>query len=184
MTTSRVRYTPARGTGAAVADTGDLGGKDWERYNYARRKKEPAGAPMTADDVKAKLLKEIHLRGYDDHYIDRNEEREILQIALQLGESYDAARADMTAVCASSGYVLESGVVRALGERVKQAGVIDRAAFEQIVSDGVQLVQGKKTDRDVRALLVTVVDDTATVRVKRGWFGDWYKSLKKELGLG
>ena len=157
----------------------------WERYNEARRKKEPAGAAaMTADDVKAKLLKEIHLRGYDDHYIDRNEEREILQIALQLGESYDAARADMTAVCAASGYVLESVVVRELGEKAKQAGVIDRTAFERLVGDGVQLVRGKKTDREVRLLLVTVLDDTATVRVKRSWFGDWFRAMKRELGIG
>jgi hypothetical protein len=143
---------------------------------------------MTDTAVKARLLKEIHLRGYDDHYIDRNEEREILQIAFQLGVSAEAARVDMAAVCAERGYVLESAVVRALGERleeqVKLAGPIDRGGFEQLVIAGLALVQGKKTDRDVRVLLVTLMEDTGHNRVKRGWFSDWYKSLKKELGLG
>lgn len=143
---------------------------------------------MTDTDVKARLLKEIHLRGIDDHYIDRNEEREILQIAFQLGVSAEAARADMAAVCGESGYVLETAVVRALGERleerVKQTGPIDRGGFEQLVIDGLALVQGKKTDRDVRVLLVTLMEDTGHNRVKRGWFSDWYRSLKKQLGMG
>jgi hypothetical protein len=138
-------------------------------------------------DVKARLLKEIHLRGYDDHYIDRNEEREILQIALQLGVGYEAARADMTAVCAESGYVLESAVVRLMGEQltalVNTQGKIDRDGFERIVADGVNLLQGKKADREVRAMLVTVMEDSGQNRVKKGWFNDWYRALKKDLGM-
>ncbi len=143
---------------------------------------------MTDDDVKAKLLKEIHLRGYDDHYIDRNEEREVLQIAFQLGVGADAARADMTAVCGESGYVLESVVVRVmserLAERVATVGAVDRDGFERIVAEGVRLVNGKKGDRDVRVMLVTLMEDTGHNRVKGGWFGNWYKALKKDLGVG
>jgi hypothetical protein len=130
---------------------------------------------MTADDVKAKLLKEIHLRGYDDQYIDRNEEREILQIALQLGVGYETARG-------------ESAVVRTMGERVTElvnrTGRVDRDGFERIVSEAVGLVQGKKTDREVRAMLVTTMEDSGHNRVKAGLFNNWYKSLKKELGVG
>ncbi len=139
---------------------------------------------MTADDVKAKLLKEIHLRGYDDHYIDRNEEREILQIALQLGVGYDAARAEMTAVCSARGYVLESAVLRVMSEMLKTAGAVDRAGFERIVAEGMKLVDGKKGDRDVRVMLVTLMEDTGHTRVKHGWFGNWYKAMKKQLGIG
>lgn len=141
---------------------------------------------MTAD-VKTRLLKEIHLRGIDDQYIDRNEEREIIQIALQLGVGYEAARADMTAVCTESGYVLESAAVRAMGEQVSalvnRQGKVDRDGFERIVSDGVKLLRGKKTDREVRAMLVTVMEDSGQNRVKKGWFNDWYKTLKKDLGM-
>lgn len=143
---------------------------------------------MTADDVKSRLLKEIHLRGYDDHYIDRNEEREILQIALQLGVGYDTARGEMSAVCAASGYVLESAVVRAMGERLTEllnrTGRVDRDGFERIVNEAVSLVQGKKSDREVRAMLVTTMEDSGHNRVKAGLFNNWYKSLKRELGIG
>jgi len=143
---------------------------------------------MTPDDVKTKLLKEIHLRGYDDHYIDRNEEREILQIALQLGVGMEAARAEMAEVCVQSGYVLETAVIRAMSERlaasVESAGALDREGFERIVAEGVRLVSGKKGDRDVRVMLVTLMEDTGHNRVKAGWFDNWYRALKKELGVG
>lgn len=142
---------------------------------------------MTTDDVKTRLLREIHLRGYDDHYIDRNEEREILQIAFQLGVSAEAARADMTAVCTERGYVLESGVVRMLGDRlteeVNRTGQLDRTGFERLVGEGVTLVHGKKSDREIRTLLVTLMEDTGQNRVKRAWFSNWYKAMKKDLGV-
>lgn len=143
---------------------------------------------MTPDDVQAKLLKEIHLRGYDDHYIDRNEEREILQIALQLGVGMEAARAEMAAVCSQSGYVLETAVIRAMSERLTAAlesgGALDHDQFERIVAEGVQMVGGKKGDRDVRVMLVTLMEDTGHNRVKAGWFANWYRGLKRELGVG
>ena len=47
---------------------------------------------MSEDEIKKRFVSEIELRGYDDKYIDRNEEREILQIAIQLGVSIDSAR--------------------------------------------------------------------------------------------
>ncbi|MCU0703572.1 MAG: hypothetical protein MUF18_06310 [Fimbriiglobus sp.] len=142
---------------------------------------------MTADDVKAKLLKEIHLRGYDDHYIDRDEEREILQIAVQLGVSYADARTDMTAVCKERGYVLESTIVRELTERLAVAigptGRLCHDDFERLVIEGAVLADGKKSDREMRTLLVTLMEDTGHNLIKRGWFRDWYRELKKELGL-
>ena len=42
---------------------------------------------MSIDDIKKRFVNEIKLRAYDDKYIDKNEEREILQIAIQLGVS-------------------------------------------------------------------------------------------------
>ena len=38
---------------------------------------------MTLDEVKRQFVEQVKLRAYDDKYIDKNEEREILQIALQ-----------------------------------------------------------------------------------------------------
>ena len=48
---------------------------------------------MSLDEVKRQFVEQVKLRAYDDKYIDKNEEREILQIALQQGVTVDSARA-------------------------------------------------------------------------------------------
>lgn len=138
-------------------------------------------------DVKARLVEEIHLRGYDDKYIDRNEEREILQIAIQLGMAVDAARADLAAVCAAEGYIQETAVVQAMSEQLSavagKGGRVDRHGFERVLADAVRRVHGKKTDREVKKMLVTVMEDTGRTRVKVGWFRNWYAAVKREVGV-
>jgi hypothetical protein len=44
-------------------------------------------------------------------------------------------------------------------------------------------VGGKKSDRQVKTLIVQVMEDSGNNRVRRGWFGNWYVSLKRELGV-
>jgi hypothetical protein len=142
---------------------------------------------MTHEEIKTRFVGEIKLRGYEDRYIDRNEEREILQIAIQLGVNLDAARADLAEVCAAEGYVLETAILKVIREQVEAAaandGRIDRAEFDLILSNARATVAGKRTDRQVKTLLVQVMEDTGNNRVRRGWFTNWYAALKKELGI-
>ena len=142
---------------------------------------------MTHDEIKARFTDEIKLRGYEDRYIDRNEEREILQIAIQLGVNIDAARTDLAEVCAAEGYVLETVVLKLIREQVEAAaandGRIDRQEFDLILANARSAVGGKKTDRQVKTLMVQVMEDTGNNRVKRGWFTNWYAAMKRELGI-
>lgn len=142
---------------------------------------------MSIDDIKARFIDEIRLRGYEDRYIDRNEEREILQIAIQLGVNDDAARADLAEVCAAEGYVLETAVLKLVREQIEAAaandGRIDRQEFDIILANARAAVGGKKTDRQVKTLMVQVMEDTGNNRVRRGWFTNWYAALKRELGI-
>jgi hypothetical protein len=142
---------------------------------------------MTHDEIKARFTDEIKLRGYEDRYIDRNEEREILQIAIQLGVNIDAARTDLAEVCTTEGYVLETAVLKLIREQVEAAaandGRIDWAEFDLILANARAAVSGKRTDRQVKTLLVQVMEDTGNNRVRRGWFTNWYAAVKKELGI-
>ena len=76
---------------------------------------------MSIEEIKKRFVNEIKLRGYEDKYIDRNEEREILQIAIQLGVSIDAARTALAQVCDGQGYVLESVVLKQIKDQVEAA---------------------------------------------------------------
>ena len=133
---------------------------------------------MSPDAIQARFVDEIKLRAYDDRYIDKNEEREILQIAIQHGIRIDAARADLAHVCDRNGYVLESTLmarVRTQAEAaVAAAGHLDRGAFDRILEDARKHVQGRKNDRELKKMAVLVIEDAGLNRVKAGWFTDWY----------
>ena len=146
-----------------------------------------ASIPMSDDEIKKRFVSEIELGGYDDKYIDRNEEREILQIAIQLGVSIDNARLALAQVCEEKGFLIESAIARQIRQDVETAagarGKVDRHEFDAILENTRKAVQGKKNDRDIQKMIVTVMEDTGNNRVKTGWFSNWYASLKKDLGL-
>lgn len=142
---------------------------------------------MSPDEVKQRFVEEIKLRGYDDSYIDKNEEREILQIAIQHGVSIDNARLALVQVCTDESYILESAIMRQIKERVVSAsetnGCVDRQTFDAILNTVKHSVQNKKNDREVKKMIVQVMEASGNIRVKRNWFSNWYTSLKKDLGM-
>ena len=143
---------------------------------------------MSSEAIQARFVDEIKLRAYDDRYIDKNEEREILQIAIQQGIGIDAARADLARVCEQNGYVLESTLmarIRTQAESaVAAAGHLDREAFDRLFADARSAAQGRKNDRELKKIAVLVIEDAGLNRVKTGWFTDWYGAVKRELGMG
>ena len=156
--------------------------------NHPRAAPFPTGAAMSPDELQARFLSEIEKRAVDDKYIDGIEERELLQIAIQHGFGTEWARTFLADVCRRKGYVIEASVVQLIRDRVRAAaradGTIDRTGFEQVVEDARRAVAGTtRTDRDVRALVVTTLEDAGPARVRAGFFTNWYARMKKELGL-
>ncbi|MBX9625697.1 MAG: hypothetical protein K2X82_17985 [Gemmataceae bacterium] len=142
---------------------------------------------MAVEEIKKRFVSEIKLRAYDDKYVDRNEEREILQIAIQLGVTIDSARAALAQVCEENGYALESVLLKGVRDQVEAAagndGKVDQKEFDLIFQNARRLISGKKTDREVKKMIVTVMEDSGNNRVKTGWFSDWYAALKRDLGM-
>ena len=142
---------------------------------------------MSIEDIKKRFVDEIKLRAYDDKYVDKNEEREILQIAIQQGIGIDSARQALAQCCEHQGYILESSILKMVKEEVENAfgndGKIDEKEFDLIFGNAKRRMQGKKNDRDIKKMIVNVMEDTGNNRVKTGWFSNWYANLKKDLGL-
>jgi hypothetical protein len=142
---------------------------------------------MSLEDVKRRFVEEVKLRAYDDKYIDKNEEREILQIAIQQGISIDSARSALASVCEHQGYVLESVVLKKIKEDVEVAfgndGKIDEKEFSLIFQGAKRAFQGKKNDIQVKRTIVEIMEDTGLNKVKTGWFSDWYAKVKKDVGM-
>src|SRR5262245_17001615 len=142
---------------------------------------------MGIDDLKKRFIDEIRLRAYADHYIDKNEEREILQVAIAQGIGLDAARRALAQVCEHNGYVLESTVLTEVKEQLQAAfgsdGKIDQKRFDLIFQNAKRKTQGKKQDLQVKRLIVEVMEDSGMNKVKTGWFSNWYGQMKKEVGM-
>jgi hypothetical protein len=141
---------------------------------------------MSLDDVKRRFVEEVKLRAYDDMFIDKNEEREILQLAIQQGVSVDSARAALAQVCDAQGYVVES---RALGE-IKDLidtfatndGQIDEKEFNDAVITLRKRCQGKRNEGQCKKMVIEVIEDNS-YRVKEGLFNHWYARVKKDVGM-
>src|SRR3954463_490916 len=141
---------------------------------------------MELPDVKKRFVEEVKLRAYDDKYIDRGEEREILQIALQNGISVDSARAALGQVCEAQDYVLESKVIGQLKDILDTSagndGQVDEKEFNDAVLNCKKWTKGKKTDVQCKKMVIEIIDE-ASHKTSKGWFSDWYSTVKKEVGL-
>jgi hypothetical protein len=138
----------------------------------------------TDDPTTDRLVKEIGLRTFADKYLDRDEEREVIRIAGQLGLAEGEAAATVARVCASLGLVREEllrDTVRVALAR--EPGKLDRAAFDRVAGAGMGIAQAVVSERDVRRVVIRLIDETNRANVKRGWFSNWYAELKEELGV-
>ena len=142
---------------------------------------------MSIDEIKKRFVNEIKLRAYDDKYIDKNEEREILQIAIQLGVSIESARGALIQVCDEHTYIMETVILKQIKEQVETAagndGMVDQKEFDLIFGNIKRAMQGKKNDREIKKMIVQVMEDTGNNKIKRGWFSNWYATLKQDLGM-
>ena len=140
---------------------------------------------MSLDEVKKEFVEQVKLRAYDDKYIDKQEEREILQTALQRGITVDSARAALAQVCENNGYVLESKVLVQIKDLVEQFagndGKIDQKEFSDAVAICKKATQGKKNDVACKRMVIEVIEENS-FKVKQGMFNHWYDAVKKEVG--
>lgn len=141
---------------------------------------------MNLDEVKRQFVEQVKLRAYDDRYVDKAEEREILQMALQHGVTVDSARAALAQVCEREGYVLESSALKAVKELLEIQAGNDGKIDEKEFSDALALLktrtQGKKNDLQAKRMLVELVEEN-NYKVKTGMFSSWYSKVKKEVGM-
>lgn len=141
---------------------------------------------MSADAIKRRFVQEIKLRAYEDEYVDRQEEKEILKIAIELNANFDAARQALRQVCESEGYVLESAVVEQIRHLIdtfsSNDGKVDEKEFNDAVSVATKATKGKRKPDFIKRLVIEAMESEGS-KVKTGLFTNWYDRVKREIGL-
>ncbi len=140
---------------------------------------------MNLDEVKRQFVEQVKLRAYDDKYIDKDEEREILQLAIQQGVTVDSARSALAQVCESNGYVIESRVLNEVKDLIdtfaSNDGKVDEKEFNDAVTTLKKRCQGKRNDNQCKKMVIEIIEDNS-YKVKTGLFSNWYKRVKGEVG--
>src|SRR5438094_190213 len=138
---------PGSGNRPTQEMTAQRGGSTPFPYPPSNQTKERT---VSLEEVKKRFVEEVKLRAYDDKYIDKNEEREILQIAIQQGIGVDPARAALQQVCDTQGYVLESRVLNQIKDLLdtfaSNDGKIDEKEFNDAVMTCKKACQGRRTE--------------------------------------
>ena len=141
---------------------------------------------MLLEEVKKRFAEEVNRRADDDKYIDKNEELEILQIAIQQGIGAEAARGALVQVCSTQGYVVESQVLASVKKIIEtfaeNDGVISQKEFNDAVTILKKECQGKRTERQCKRMVIQVIEDN-NYKAKQGLFNRWYNAARKEVGL-
>ena len=141
-----------------------------------------------SEDIRQRFINEIKLRAFDDQYVDRGEEKEILQIAIQMNVDIDTARQALVQACQMQNYVLESAVLKEMKTQLRvfagNDGVVDEKEFELLFQTMQSKVNGKITDTQVKRMIVEEMETSGLNKVKTGFFSNWYKKVKAEVGMG
>jgi hypothetical protein len=140
---------------------------------------------MTLDDIKREFASQVKLRGFDDKYIDKAEEKEIIQMAIAKGISFESARASLQQVCEKEGYMLESGVMKEaknLLEVQAGSGKIDLRDFTDAIEFVKRRINGVRSDKQIKRMLCEMIDEEA-LRTTCGWLTNWFKSIKRSVGI-
>ena len=141
---------------------------------------------MSLDEVKKRFVEEVKLRAYDDKYVDKGEEREILQIAIQQSIPLENARAALAQVCESNSYVLESSVLKQIKDLMDtfatNDGKIDEKEFTDAVTTCKKATKGKRTDVQCKKMVLEIMEDN-TYKPKTGMFSNWHAKARKDVGM-
>lgn len=123
----------------------------------------------------------IKLKVFDDGYIDRQEEKAILEEGVKRGISVESGIAVIRQVAIDHGYVVE----RMVDERAKEIlhrfatdGQVDKKEFEDAVALYKSDSKGKVKDDDIRKRLKQIMIDNGWKAKEGGFFGTkWFSAI-------
>lgn len=141
----------------------------------------------SCDLIKNDLIDAIRQRGKSDSYIDRSEEREILQFALQKGLMLDQGHQILLEVCDQSNYIMESHLLEEILVQIKSVVKGGNGLTEKYFFELTKLLllnsQGYLQPQNAQEMIIALIEDNG-FEIETGFFGNnWFLKIKKSLKL-
>jgi len=135
-----------------------------------------------SEEVKKQFVDYIMLQVFDDQYIDRQEERKILEEGLRKGLGVEEGLAIMRQVASERGFALE----RDAEERAKETletfatndGKVDKKEFESAVVIFKKATKNKIPEHELKKRLKKMMEENGWKAKEGGLFGSkWYSAI-------
>jgi hypothetical protein len=149
--------------------------------NFNQKPENDSSSPA-ARDKKAVFIDYIGLQTYEDGYIDRQEERKLLERAIELGIGIEEGQSIMKHVAQQRNYVVEREVENQAKELLERysvsGGVIDKKEFNDAVGLFVSACKGKVSEIDSRRRLKKIVLENHWKVKEGGLFNsNWFTEI-------
>lgn len=137
---------------------------------------------MVSEDVKKQFVNYIMLQVFDDQYIDRTEEKKILEEGVKKGLGVDEGLAIIRQVASEKGLALE----RDAEERAKEMlarfsgndGKVDKKEFEDALAIYQSASKGKVPEPELKRRLKKMMEGNGWKAKEGGLFGSkWYSAI-------
>jgi hypothetical protein len=134
-----------------------------------------------SEEAKRQLGEFVKLQVYDDKYIDRKEEKKILEEAMKRNISIDDALAVMRSIASANDFVVERDVETRCKEMLEQFagdGKVDKKEFEDAVGMYKKGSRGRVPEAEIRRRLKNVMIDQGWKAKEGGLFGSkWFSEI-------
>lgn len=137
---------------------------------------------MLSEDVKKAFVDYIMLQVFDDKYIDRKEEKKILEEGIKKGIGVEEGLAIIRQVAADKGLALE----REAEERAKEMlerfaandGRVDKKEFEDTLAIFKSASKNKIPEPEMKKRLKNMMEENGWKAKEGGLFGSkWYSAI-------
>jgi len=135
-----------------------------------------------SEDVKNRFVEYIKLQGFDDQYIDRKEEKKILETAVKNGLNVEEGLSILREVAVQKGLVIERDAEERAKEMLERFasndGKVDKKEFADAVAIFKSACKGKVHEPEIQRRLKSMMLDNGWKAKEGGLFGSkWFSAI-------
>jgi len=135
-----------------------------------------------AEPIRKQFMEFISLQAFDDQYIDRQEEKRILEVGVKNGISVEESLSLIHEVASQKGLVVERNAEERAKEFLEKAaddGKIDKKEFEDAVALFKKATKGKVPGLEIKKRLKGMMEENGWKAKEGGLFGSkWYSAIQ------
>jgi len=138
---------------------------------------------MVSENIKKQFIEFIKLQGFDDQYIDRQEEKKVLNVGVKNGLSIEESLALVREIAQEQNLVLERDAEERVKAALEQAttndGQVDKKEFEQVIELFRTATKGKLLDAELKKRAKQIMLDNGWKAKEGGLFGTkWFSAIE------